>query len=355
MREFFLLLSGLSALLSVPVMAQELALDLRGVDDALASEPTRVMVLGSTHLGGNESVTSDTLTPLIDRLADFDPQVITIEAVPGETCEMMRSYSSEYQEAIRSYCSNVEPYRDESGMTAAQAANHIRTTLADWPEVPSASNRRRLAAAFLAAGEPYSALVQWWRLPENERSQGDGLGRDSVAALKRYAASMNENASIAARLAARLGLERVHSADDHSADLVYAGHGPELSERLRELWGEPDPALMEGYKAAEQKLSKGRVIEAYQFYNDPETQVMAINGDFRRAIMDKQSRLYGRVYNSSNQVRNLRMVSNIIAAAANAPGSRVLVVVGSTHKFYFEAYLDLMHDIEVVSTDTVLN
>ena len=132
-RHFLMFLSALGALLSMPVMAQP-ALDLRGVDEALASEPTKVMVLGSAHLGGNENVTSDTLTPLIGRLANFDPQIIAIEAVPGETCEMMRSYASEYQKAIRQYCNNVERYRDESGMTAAQAANHIRITLAQWPE-----------------------------------------------------------------------------------------------------------------------------------------------------------------------------------------------------------------------------
>lgn len=49
------------------------------------------------------------------------------------------------------------------------------------------------------------------------------------------------------------------------------------------------------------------------------------------------------------------MVSHIVAAGATQPSGRVLSVVGSSHKPYFESYLDLMHDIALVSTDTILN
>ncbi|MEL7015279.1 MAG: hypothetical protein AAGL18_00235 [Pseudomonadota bacterium] len=170
MRSFILFVGALGALLSAPAAAHEPAIDFRGVDEALTTKPTKVMVAGSTHLGGNEAVTAETLTPLIDRLATF----------------------------------------------------------ADWPDEPSGRARRKLASAFLAAGEPYSALVQWWRLPEKERKAGDGLGPASIKALERYASSMNENSSIAARLAAQLGLERVYAADDHSSDLVLADHGEAL-------------------------------------------------------------------------------------------------------------------------------
>ena len=35
-------------------------------------------------------------------------------------------------------------------------------------------------------------------------------------------------------------------------------------------------------------------------------------------------------------------------------GGRVLVIVGATHKLWLEAYLGMMSDIEIVSTDSVL-
>lgn len=354
MQRLGLLFAIFGVSLLVPAFAYEPAIDFRGVDEALTSEPTKVMVLGSSHLAQHDGLTPDDVTPLIDRLVTFAPQVITIEAMPGEVCEMMRTYSSEYQAAIQKYCPPVEDYRTDSGMTAAQAANYIRTSLTDWPENPLSSDRRKLAAAFLASGEPYSALVQWWHLSEAERKQGDGLGARSVKALQKYANSMNENASIAARLAVQLGLQRVYTSDDHSSDLVLANHGGALWARMGEIWSSGPSALREAYGDAVKQITEGEILAAYQFFNDPKTQRLSIDGDFRRAIADDQVEQYGRIYNSWYQVRNLRMVSSVVAATANQPGARVLALVGASHKAYFEALLNMMHDIEIVSTDTVL-
>ena len=63
---------------------------------------------------------------------------------------------------------------------------------------------------------------------------------------------------------------------------------------------------------------------------------------------------YGRKYTLGWQARNLRMVALIMTAATNKPGGKVLSIVGASHKPYFEAYLDQMHDVEVVSTDEIL-
>ena len=48
------------------------------------------------------------------------------------------------------------------------------------------------------------------------------------------------------------------------------------------------------------------------------------------------------------------MVANIRAAAGNAPGARVLAIVGASHKASYERYLGMLDDVRVVSTDTVL-
>ena len=64
---------------------------------------------------------------------------------------------------------------------------------------------------------------------------------------------------------------------------------------------------------------------------------------------------YGRRYTMGWQARNLRMTALIMTAATTEPGGRVLSIVGASHKPYFEAYLDQMHDVEIVSTDTVFD
>ncbi|WP_115365662.1 DUF5694 domain-containing protein [Alteripontixanthobacter maritimus] len=338
-----------------PVYAQVPAIDLRGVDEVLTVEPTQVMVLGSAHLTAIDGLEPRHIEPLLDRLARYDPTVITIEGMPGETCEMMRTYPSEYSAAIENYCQDPAPFRAESGLDAAEAAARVRTMLWEWSERPEPNERRQLAAAFLAAGEPYSALVQWWRLDESERRIGDGLGLASVAFLEKRSASMNESSQIAARLAARLGLEQVFTADDHSSDRVLAPYGDALWARMGAIWATNDPASKEGYVQSGKDIAAGNIFAAYRFYNSPETQRAAIDNDFRKAMNDSEGTQYGRAYNSWYQVRNLRMVSHIVAAGATKPGGRVLSVVGASHKPYFESYLDLMHDIELISTDTILN
>jgi hypothetical protein len=48
------------------------------------------------------------------------------------------------------------------------------------------------------------------------------------------------------------------------------------------------------------------------------------------------------------------MASNIREAIGSLPGNRTLVIVGVSHKWYLEAYLNQMHDVRIVSTDQVL-
>ena len=291
-RALLALVSAYSAHAQVPTI------DFRGVDEALTVEPTQAMVLGSAHLSAIDGIEPHHIAPLLDRLAKYDPQVITIEGVPGETCEMMRAYPSEYSAAIENYCLDPAPFRAESGLNAAEAAARVRTMLIDWPDTPEPNERRQLAAAFLAAGEPYSALVQWWRLDEGERRVGDGLGLASVAYLEKRATSMNESSQIAARLAARLGLERVFTADDHSSDLVLASYGDALWARMGEIWATNDPASKDGYVQSGEYIAAGNILAAYRFYNSPETQRAAIDSDFRKAMNDSEGEQYGRAYNS---------------------------------------------------------
>jgi hypothetical protein len=42
------------------------------------------------------------------------------------------------------------------------------------------------------------------------------------------------------------------------------------------------------------------------------------------------------------------MIANIRHAFAHKPDARVLVIVGSTHKGYFDAYLNMMQDVRIV-------
>lgn len=62
----------------------------------------------------------------------------------------------------------------------------------------------------------------------------------------------------------------------------------------------------------------------------------------------------GRVRTAGWEVRNLRMAANIRQAMAAHPGGRVLVIVGSGHKAWLDAYLAMMTDVRIVDAGTVL-
>ncbi len=96
------------------------------------------------------------------------------------------------------------------------------------------------------------------------------------------------------------------------------------------------------------------MLELYRFINLPETQRQTIKADFRSSLGQQTPELYGRQYVAGWEVRNLRMVANIRAACATRPGARVLNIVGASHKPYYDAFLSLMPDVELVDAETVL-
>ncbi len=48
------------------------------------------------------------------------------------------------------------------------------------------------------------------------------------------------------------------------------------------------------------------------------------------------------------------MAANIREVAARLPGQHMLVIVGSAHKPWRDAYLDLMSDVGIVDAEKVL-
>jgi hypothetical protein len=48
------------------------------------------------------------------------------------------------------------------------------------------------------------------------------------------------------------------------------------------------------------------------------------------------------------------MVANIREVLGREPGTRLLAIVGASHKAYFEAYLHQMRDVALVDAQSVL-
>jgi hypothetical protein len=322
--------------------------------------PNMVLVLGTPHLSTLPTSFNPTmLTPLVDHLEAWKPTAIATEDLSGLQCAFLRSYRFRYGSTIDDYCFDPAPAQRATGFTVAAANEEVEKLLAGWPTTPTASHRRHLAAVFLAAGERGSALVQWLRLAKSERRAGDGLSQELVDLLDRYQDRRNETGLVAAVLATRLGLERLWSIDDHTADTP---DSPDPTERkaygdaLASAWNNAATHRRE----AESHRLEGRLgqpdglMNVYRNANAPDQGLLIFQSDFGAALQDRSPQKFGRSYVGYWETRNLRMVSNIRDLLGQRPGTRLLTLVGASHKPYLEAYLNEMHDVRLVDAEIVL-
>jgi len=321
--------------------------------------PNEVMVLGTAHLAELPAAFQPAaMSGLRARLQAWKPQIIAIEALSGTQCAALRQFPQRFRETVERYCWDPAPARTATGLDVAAATAEMDRLLANWPAAPAPAQRRHLAAVFLAAGEPASALVQWLRLPEAERHEGDGVDAALVKVLDGRLSGRGkrgEDALVAAALAASLGLERVYGMDDHT------GYGPDTNPRaygavINKAWDNPANARRrEAYAGLVARVDdEAGILALYRALNAPSMAKAIHDSDFGPALEEGSPQQFGRGYVTYWETRNLRMASNIREIVGNDAGKRTLVIVGASHKWYLEAYLDQMHDVRIVSTDQVL-
>lgn len=322
--------------------------------------PNEVLVLGTTHLSGLPgNFVPEMLAPLLDRLAAWRPTAIATENLSGLQCDTLRRYPVRYADTVKAYCPDPSAAGKAIGLDVIAANAEAERLLAAWPAAPAPAERRHLAAIFLAAGERGSALVQWLRLTPQERHAGDGLNDALVAELEALKVRKNETSLISAPLAARLGLERLWSVDDHTADFANP-NGPAdekaYEDAIRRAWDNP---ASHARKTESDRLMAniGRpdgMLAIYRAYNAPGAPAQVYQSDFGAALVEPSRQGFGRGYVGYWETRNLRMVANIRDVLSQRPGTRMLAIVGASHKGYYEAYLDQMHDVRLADPETVL-
>ncbi|NIJ91835.1 hypothetical protein FHT12_000493 [Xanthomonas campestris] len=343
--------------LIAPCIAQA-QVDLSQLDAEMAAPRSQVLVLGSVHLSQlpkGSDIGAARLQPLMDRLAAYAPTIITTEDLSGETCDLMRRHPAVYlPEDTTTYCPATSEAARATGLDVPTALGQVRVALRSLPSAPTPAQRRHLAALFLASGEPPSALVQWLQLAPAEQRSGDGLDAALVARLRSMEQRPNESYQIAARLAARLGLQRVYPADDHTGDNVDLGDPAAYGKAIQAAWDKAAPRASTMREREDQLASQGKLLELYRAINLPASQQLAIAVDFRAALSDTSPQHYGYRYVSGWEIRNLRMVSNVRASFADQPGARVLAVVGAMHKPWFDNWLGQLQGVDIVDAAQVL-
>lgn len=323
--------------------------------------PTQVMVLGTAHLSNaEEGWDPAVLDLLLDRLASFAPDIITIENQPGPTTHKLWAYRAVMPEAAATYAGRAMAMATTAGlsldMDMPQAEAALRQAIGKLGDSPAPAERRRLAALSAAAGDPYSALVQWWHLAPAERVAGDGISRRLAAQLDELGQESEEGVLIAVKLAVRLGLPRVYQTDSQEDDVFTTEEADLFAQKVFPSLVQTitaDPLVQQRGKVDEMTTPEG-TLDAYRRLNDPSIERRLADLEWLGVINRPTERDVGRKRMAAWEARNLRMAANIREAAARAPGGKVLVIVGATHKLWLEAYLGMMSDVEIVSTDQVL-
>jgi hypothetical protein len=356
--RFAAALLSLAALSSGMVSAQSYQPSFRpdALEDRPAGRPNEVLVVGSPHLSYlPNSFTPEMVEPILERLEKWRPTAVVSENISGLQCDAMRRQGERHAEAVEAYCYDPSAAGHAAGLDVIAANAEAERMLANWPATPSAAQRRRLALVFLAAGEPASATVQWFRLPAAERRVDQGLTKELVADLQARLTRKSETELIAAQLAARSGLERVWSVDDQSfvgAPVDEQAYG----EAIERAWDNP---ANKARIAADQALYAGigqpdGLLDIYRALNAPSLAALAYESDWGAALKEPSEQAYGRRYVAYWETRNLRMVANIREVLGRDPGTRLVAIVGASHKAYYEAYLNQMRDVTLVDVLPVL-
>lgn len=326
--------------------------DLTVLDQNMAGRRAQVLVLGSIHLSAMPGdFRPESLDPVLDRLAAFQPDVITIEAVSGEECDLAARHPGVYGD---DYCADANAARAATGLDVPAAIVEVNSTLKAWPVQPMPAQRRQLAGLFLAAGDRASAYVQWLQLPDAERREGDGLDDALVAMLNQIATRNNENYQVGARLAARLGLQRVHAVDDNTGHNVVVADRQAFGQSIQQAW-EAGRAKLVAREKQEQALSQAsNLLPLYRYINEPEHLKVLADVNAGAAMRAESAEGYPQIWVAGWETRNLRMVANIRAAFREQPGARVLSIVGASHKPWFDSWLGQMQGVEIVDVEQVL-
>jgi len=347
------LLCPFACLLTIPALAQ---VDLSHLEKKDVAPHTRLLVLGTVHLSGSpKGFNSESLEPVLARLEAFKPQIITVEQISGAGCDFMARHPTEYDpQDIATYCQDTAPAKAATGLDVPAAMAQARSTLKTWPAQPTPGQRRHLAALFLAAGDAYSAQVQWLQLADAERRAGDGLDDALVASLQKRATGNDETLLIATRLAVRLGLQRLYAIDDHTGDNVDVADAATYGQAIEHAWD----GAASGVASVRAKRAKlwqdGDMLALYRYVNRPDALRADIDSDFGATLGDPSSQHYGQIYVAGWETRNLRMASNIRATFRETPGVRVLSLVGSSHKPWLDSLLGQMQGVEIVDVEKVL-
>ena len=325
------------------------------------ADRTRIMVLGTAHLAElPEELPARALEPLLRRLAEFRPDVIAVEALPGRSLEHYLARPDEYAVLLDAFPARFAIARDLGG--AAQAATGLTRFQAEeaahrrlpWGRLGD-SERRVLVLQLIAALDLQSAALQWSYLPDGARIAADGLTPAMKSWLDEETSSRSEINRVARALARRLGLQRLAAVDDHSeTDDTRA-----IVDQFEAIYTDEVLAAMRGdaTRRGADRLKRRRddILPLYRYLNSREFAAGDVRAQWGTLLRTRMESKEDRKRVALWEVRNLNIASNIRRLSVQVPGRRILVIFGAAHRPFIEASLSHAMDVRLVPAAQVLD
>lgn len=284
---------------------------------------------------------------VIARLAAWKPDVIAVEALPGETIEMLSARSDLFSKEV------LSGFAERSLATGQVAATRLGVAgdaaRAELQKGALADGSREVMLR-LAAHEYATAVLRWTSLSAEERAR---VPAELAAQLEASAMKANEVYRVAAPLARQLGHTRLAQVDDFAGEEPYTRRFDEFAAELKASAELKAVQSSPFYAAAQQGLEAACADAAKM-----EAQYDFINSEtYGRRDVTLQWGAWFRTHFKSGldrarlagwEARNLGIATNIRKESALYPGKRVLVIYGAGHKPFLDAYLGQMLDVRVV-------
>jgi hypothetical protein len=354
-----------ACVLAAPTHAQPSEADASPIATTVPdSAATEVFVLGTTHLSGvADRFEPSMVDSLIAALNAFGPDAIAVENLPGRQVAAMERWGGSY-ERIRQRFADTFLYhghqvQSQTGWTwgeANQRADSLLTVARSDAAALDPDGRLSLIRGLTAAYRFPSAVLQWRYLPADARTSQSTLPDTTAETLDQALTAANETYSIGMRLAHERGHQRLYPMDHQGEkDLILDIYRPlqKATDSMRTAFQE-HPVFQRGDSLLQAGLESGSLLPLYRHKNSDERARAGVEMQWKAMLHARLPDELGRKRVALWETRNLHMVGQIQRMIAQHPGERVLVIVGSSHKPFFDAYLRQMMSVQVVDADTVL-
>lgn len=331
------------------------------------SAATKVFVLGSMHFSDfEERFETSMIDSLMTALRDFAPQAVAVERLPGRDIAAMERWGGPYKKYVQqdyfggTFLHHGHLIRKQAGWSWSEAnrqADSILVVARSAPDAFSVEDRLALTRSLTAAYRLPSAFLQWKSLSPEERSAQDVLPDTTIEDLNKRLDAANEVYTIGTRLAHERGLQRLYPIDYQAHRIpkaeVSSLYGATMDSVGKALMSHPTIERM--FALQKSGLTSGSLLPLFRYINTEKWSRDRVDLHWKELLRRPTPENAGAAGVALYEMRNLHMVGRIQRMVAQHPGERVLVVVGASHKPFFDAYLRQMMGVKVVDADAVLS